>query len=439
MEVVSPFRKLASIGITESLELRDIERVRLVNIVSLITIGLYVYYIVYGFFISSLVTSAIPGVMLLLTFITLYMNHRRKYALAKSFIFMLTVTSIWFTHQVFVGNPSVLNFFYPVLFCFTFFFKLPEEKKYFSAILVFTVTFIILSVTLPKHLFLKIDQGELVASFTNKIHFIFSILVTVVILVFAFRNKRISDIQIGREVIRTKAANEKLEETQMKLVESDKMASLGMLVSGINHEINNPLNFIKGGVAVLKSELYGKQPESLDIAINAADQGVNQLSVLVKSLNYFSHQTSKNERLDVHELLDNCTNIATFGFKNKGAIKRDFYPKKLTVFGNGGRLQQVFLNLITNAQHAIQGGGEIHIHTSLDSGRAIIKIRDTGVGISHETLGQIFDPFFTTKPPGKGTGLGLSISYRIINDHNGSITAHSELGHETVFTIALPT
>ncbi len=263
------------------------------------------------------------------------------------------------------------------------------------------------------------------------------------------RQKRKLAGQIRERTREISEKNKQLQETLDKLgnakdqlVEAEKMASLGILSAGVAHEINNPLNFIQGGVTGLErylSELPEGLSEDQKILFEAIKQGVERVSSIVSSLNQFSRRgESISEICHIHEILDNCLMILMNELKNKVEVSRDYTHGDLIVTGNSGKLHQAFLNLITNASHAIETSGTILLKTALEKDMVRITITDDGSGISKENLVRITDPFFTTKDPGKGTGLGLSIVYSIILEHKGTINFESEPGKGTTVTILIP-
>ncbi len=233
-----------------------------------------------------------------------------------------------------------------------------------------------------------------------------------------------------------------LNETQNKLIESEKMASLGILSAGIAHEINNPLNFIQGGVSGIKSYMGESSPEHLEkIAplIGGIQVGVDRVSAIVNSLNHFSRDTKvMTEVVLIHPLIENCLQILQSQYKHRIEIYKDYCDSQAKIIGNDGELHQAFLNIIANAVQSIQDSGEIRLKTFTEDHYVTIQVEDTGIGIEESNLSKIFDPFFTTKEPGKGTGLGLSITYRIIKEHEGMISLYSEPGKGTTVTVRLP-
>ncbi len=232
-----------------------------------------------------------------------------------------------------------------------------------------------------------------------------------------------------------------LKETQAKLIESEKMASLGVLSAGVAHEINNPLNFIRGGIQALKrriDEKLGIDPES-DKYVDIVNEGVDRTCTIVKSLGHFGRSTTDmTETCDLTFIIENCLVLMKAKMREGVRVVRKFESADYRIQGNEGRLHQAFLNLLSNAEQAIEGKGVITLEGKANEKMVEICISDEGAGIEPENLDHILDPFFTTKAPGKGTGLGLSITFNIIKEHNGEIGIHSELGKGTEVTISFP-
>ncbi|RLD80385.1 MAG: sensor histidine kinase, partial [Bacteroidetes bacterium] len=234
----------------------------------------------------------------------------------------------------------------------------------------------------------------------------------------------------------------KLQKTQEQLVQSEKMASLGILASGVAHEINNPLNFIQGGLFGLENyfdEELENHKEKVKPLLNAINVGVERASGIVTSLNHYSRtDNTKTETCDIHEIIDDSLFMLHNKIKNKIEIQKEYAETKFTLLGNKGQLHQVMLNLLLNSVQAITKKGYISIHTEVNNNKLKVTIRDTGSGISKENMSKIFDPFFTTKEAGEGTGLGMSISLKIIEDHKGKIECKSEINKGTEVIITLP-
>ncbi|MFC1670421.1 ATP-binding protein [Spirochaetota bacterium] len=237
-----------------------------------------------------------------------------------------------------------------------------------------------------------------------------------------------------------KRIQKELEETQMKLLQSEKMSSLGKLSAGVAHEINNPLGGIMIFANIMLEDLAEDDPrrEDLKRIVSEASRCKN----IVKGLLDFSRQTH-GERIyvDVNKLIEQCMSILENQaiFHNIEIIK-DFDKTMPPVKCDSPKLNQVFVNLILNAVDALGNKGKFVIKTIYrkEKNMAQIEFTDSGIGIPEDIQPKIFDPFFTTKEVGKGTGLGLSMSYGIINDHGGTIDFKSKVGEGTTFIIKLP-
>ncbi|MDO8650665.1 MAG: ATP-binding protein [Undibacterium sp.] len=265
----------------------------------------------------------------------------------------------------------------------------------------------------------------------------------------------------------------KLQEAQEQLVQSEKMASVGQLAAGIAHEINNPVGFVNSNMGTLKTYvatlfdvldqydgLVKKFPEGHEVTkrfadirkkadieflkddvadlVNESMDGLKRVKDIVQSLKDFSH-VGETELLeaDIHLGIDTTLNIVMNEIKYKATIVKEYGQLPL-VKCLISQLNQVFMNLLVNASHAIKDTGVITVSTGCNDAWIWIKISDTGAGIPPENLHRIFEPFFTTKPVGSGTGLGLSLSYGIVKKHGGRIDVESEVGKGTSFTIHIP-
>jgi two-component system NtrC family sensor kinase len=265
------------------------------------------------------------------------------------------------------------------------------------------------------------------------------------------------------------AAYQNLQKTQMQLVQREKMASVGQLVAGVAHELNNPIGFVYSNVATLEDfvrrlramlDAYRATPLAegsraglqarwdelkVDYALRYLDtmtqgirEGAERARKIVRDLRVFARSDDDAwQPVDLHEEIESSLTLLNHLLKDRVTIHRKFgdLPSVECV---RSQINQVFLNVLANAAQAIEGPGELTIQTRAEDGIAVVTITDSGPGIPAAVIGRIFDPFFTTKPVGEGTGLGLSISYEIVKRHGGEITAAIQPGHGATLTLRLP-
>ncbi len=232
-----------------------------------------------------------------------------------------------------------------------------------------------------------------------------------------------------------------LKVAQQQVIDSEKMASLGVLTAGVAHEINNPLNFILGACTALESIMEDNQlmDSNIPMLLKHIKTGVDKASTIVSSLNQFSRNVDGcNELVDIHAVIDDCLVMINYRLKNNIRIIKEFASNQLIALGNVGKMHQVFMNIFLNACQAINGKGTITIKTYREEKNIIIDIADTGIGIAEENLNKVIAPFFTTKAPGEGTGLGMAITYNIIKQHDGMLEITSNFGAGTNIRIKLP-
>jgi signal transduction histidine kinase len=230
---------------------------------------------------------------------------------------------------------------------------------------------------------------------------------------------------------------------QQEVIQQEKMAAIGILAGGVAHEINNPLGGILAFTQLLLRDAKDQANDDLAADLREIENAAVRCKKIVSDLLDFSRFSKDKEVVDVevNQLLQNVLPFIRSEIKSLNVDLDVKVGKDLPIIrGIPDRLQQVFLNLMTNACHAMPKGGTLSIETrpSRDRSRVMVVVRDTGEGMPSSVRDKIFDPFFTTKQPGKGTGLGLSISYRIVKEHEGSIEVESRMGKGTTFTVTLP-
>lgn len=264
-----------------------------------------------------------------------------------------------------------------------------------------------------------------------------------------------------------------IQEVQRQLVQSEKLSSIGQLAAGVAHEINNPIGYINSNLTSLKNyvedllalvEMYEKTEvgcadgeqlhqiedfkQQIDLGFLKTDvldlldeshEGASRVKKIVQDLKDFSHAGGDDdwEWANLHDCLNSTLNIVNNEIKYKASVVKEYgdIPRAWCL---PHQLNQVFMNLLVNASHAIENEGTITVRTGAESDTLWVEVSDTGKGIAPEHVNKIFDPFFTTKPVGKGTGLGLSVSYNIVKKHQGEIQVNSRVGEGTTFRVVLP-
>ena len=253
----------------------------------------------------------------------------------------------------------------------------------------------------------------------------------------------LKDKRLFTGIVRDITERKRLEE---QLVQSAKLAAVGKLVSGIAHEMNNPVSIIKLHIAsVMQNTESHKLPEDLIETLRVIQRQNNKISQIMMGLLTFSRQGSFSpEWTDVNQTVHTAVGLVENTLQNQDIVYQAKLEDSLpSVFLDPVRIEQVLVNLFNNAIDTMPGGGILTVSTALETDQThrdwvVIRVEDTGEGIEEEHLNHLFDPFFTTKEVGEGTGLGLSVSYGLIQEHGGRIEVSSQQGKGTEFQIYLP-
>jgi PAS domain S-box-containing protein len=239
---------------------------------------------------------------------------------------------------------------------------------------------------------------------------------------------------IGRDVTELRTA-------QMQLAQAEKLSTIGEVISGVAHELNNPLSGVLGYSQLLMAR-HSQSPFVRELEkIN--DSALRCQKIVRNLLSFARASKPERKRLGINGIIEKALDIKRYNLHvNNVEVVKELDPELPCTMLDFHQIQQIFLNLVNNAQHAMAATRErpsrLTIRTSFADGKVRAELSDNGEGMSKETLGRIFDPFFTTKEQGEGTGLGLSISYGIIKEHHGSISAHSRKGEGSTFVVEIP-
>ena len=246
------------------------------------------------------------------------------------------------------------------------------------------------------------------------------------------KGRRVGHVIVVRDLTEERRIAEQLRQ-------SEKLVALGELVAGVAHEVNNPLTGISAfAQLLLEDELSGEQKESVSLMKREADRAVS----VIRDLLAFARKTGPRTVLvDMNDLVEQTLRLRAYAVRSTGVtIDTRLDPALARVRGDDRQLQQVLLNLIVNAEHAMTSTPlrQLTVTTGNEGSRVVVEIKDTGTGMTPEVQKRIFEPFFTTKPEGSGTGLGLSVSYGIMQSHAGTLSAQSVVGIGSTFRLSLP-
>ena len=234
-----------------------------------------------------------------------------------------------------------------------------------------------------------------------------------------------------------------IRELEEQIIHAEKLATLGQLAAGVVHELNNPLTSIAVYADFLHKKAIDNEDDPQDIKkLGRIVEGAQRILNFTQDLVAYARPSAEEPTLvDIHEVLDQATSFCDHVIEEAGStVRKDYDLDAPRIYAVRGQLVQVWVNLITNACHAMpQGAGTVTLSTKqTPGGRLVIKTKDSGKGIPEDNLSRVFEPFFSTKGEGKGTGLGLSIVRNIIEQHRGEISVKSEVGSGSTFEVVLP-
>jgi signal transduction histidine kinase len=242
--------------------------------------------------------------------------------------------------------------------------------------------------------------------------------------------------QIGRLIIFDDVTDR--DELERRLVQADKLSSIGLLAAGVAHEVNTPLAVISTYAQMLAKQVSGDEQKT-KLLEKIAKQTFRASEIVNSLLNFSRTSTTDFVDVDLNRAVKETATLIEHQLQKTGVqVRLNLGASSPTIRGNFGKLQQVFLNLFINARDAMPEGGKLTVRTWSEAGFVHIEVADTGHGIPPDHLARIYDPFFTTKAARKGTGLGLSVSYGIVQEHNGIIEVDSRVGSGTRFRLEFP-
>jgi signal transduction histidine kinase len=229
--------------------------------------------------------------------------------------------------------------------------------------------------------------------------------------------------------------------TQVQLAQADRMAAIGILTTGISHELQTPLKAIEENTNEMLEKIRRENYDisDLPIMVETVKKSTQRISTVLSGMMQLSSSSySSHEKCELHTIIDNCMAILNYHLTDRIRIEKNYNNEPIYISGNPGQLHQAIISIMINAVQAIKSEGVISFTTTVDQQQAFVSIADNGCGIDDCNLPHVTDPFFTTKDPGKGSGLGLSITYTIIKNHGGKLKIDSNKSKGTTVHISLP-
>lgn len=425
--------RLVNLGVTDSLKVEEAQLIRLTNVLALLPVPVYLFYIGYGYFFDQIFSSFLACSMIVLTVISLYQNSLRRYGIAKLVLLWLNGFSLWITFHVFNIDYSVLTGFLPLIICYPFFFELKTERRVFFISAGFTMFFIISSFILPRQVLYAITLAPDDAALSNLFHLVFSFLLTVFL---AYALSRYT------KITRNKLIKAREEAEKYSRLQSEFLANM-------SHEIRTPLNGIIGSSHLLKSTVLTDEQGEYAETIGLSSEMLREIIDNVLDVTRLEANGLELEEKNF-DLAHTIQGVALMLKPTLGKKEIDLKVEIAEgcakfVKGDQKRIKQVVSNLLGNAiKFTDRGEITVGLQCSRQSNSAHnfeITVRDTGIGISAEDQEKLFTRFYQVESSADrrfmGTGLGLVICKSLVELMGGTLLVESEVGKGTEFRIVL--
>ena len=436
------FIDLANLGIVYNYDKSLYVQIRLSNIISsFLGLLIIIYAVIFYFF--RLTIPSFLCVLISLIYIAMPIFNRSGFINLTRVLMIIIGNLVILSFSILLGKVSLVHLFFILMIASPFFFfNFGEKLKMFSSLAFCALTLICYELYnyyigyIPYSL-----SGE--TAYILRISVFFTIVFFQAIIIYFFSQGNFKLQQAFND------SSKKLKDTMAQLVQAEKITALGDLSAGVAHELNQPLNVIKiicqSIIKDIKKDRFDRESASEDLP-EIMDQ-VNRMADIISHMRNYSMRSHSGSlsQINVTSLLYDSFKLVERQLLNHGIkLVKEFEPGLPPIMGNPNKLEQAFINLISNARHAVEGSGKeeklVKIKCSLsDEGDSIALIFiDNGGGISPEHIDKVFDPFFTTREPGRGTGLGLTVVKNIIEEHRGRIKVESNPGEGSFFIVELP-
>ncbi|MEM8901848.1 MAG: ATP-binding protein, partial [Bacteroidota bacterium] len=449
------YTRLVNLGIQEGMDPAERRAIGLINRISLMGICIFLSLSIIPYFFNYDLVSLFTGTINIASFsFCIWLNHKRNYLAAKHFLMIFGIGIVSYVNLLMPPESYGPMNFIPIVLIPSMIFK---EKKWVFVYPAITLICFLATWYAINEVLQFGEIPESIILFSSSTNIIVNMFVVGFLLVIFYRGLQEEyEMAILHKNQLLEEQNRQIKQAQTQLVQSEKMASLGQLTAGIAHEINNPINFVSGNVSPMKRDIReidqwimktvkGERPEGIQEIfeeiyelIGGIEEGAIRTKEIVQGLRNFSRLDEDDKKMaDVHEGIDSTLTLLTHKTPSSIHIHKS-YGEIPAISCYPGKLNQVFMNILSNALDATEEKGDIFIQTGWkdkENNLIQVTIRDTGYGMSPEVQEHLFEPFYTTKEVGKGTGLGMSIAYGIIQQHGGTIEVSSTEGEGSEFKV----